>query len=637
MISNQTVEYQKPEEQLSQLFGSYKAEWLKGQMFEFFTEPAYFPELFTQRPCVLIGGRGTGKTTVLKGLSYEGQFALSARPVNDWSYYGLYYCVNMNRVTAFKGPELDDQSWRKLFAHYFNLLMCDLVFRFLAWYKEQSPDSDELGEYDCRKVAESLHLKSASTVSDLARQLELSRLRFEASINNVADKKFPPLSMQGAPIDALLEAVTNLPQFKDKHFFFILDEYENFEDYQQQVVNTLIKHARELYSFKIGVRELGWRRRTTLIESEKLNSPADYVRINIVEKLAGKKFKQFALAVCNGRISRLELPGKIIKDIKEALPGLTEDEEAERLDVLKQVKQIKAKLKRSLSNQKTEVLDEIPPLQVYLLKYWAHGQNQSLEETFNDFLSNRKRWDDRYVNYKHALLYDLKRNKVGIRRYYAGWDVFTRLSAGNIRYLLALVEQSLLLQVRAGGKLSQPTPQRLQTVAAQTVGKDNLTDLEGVSGGLQLTRLLLGLGRIFGVMAAASSGHAPEVNQFRVVDNPNITPKEAAEVDELLKSAVMHLALVRSPGNKLADETETKDYDYMVHPIYSPFFVFSYRKKRKLVLAHSQLIGLIKNHQEAIRDILRSSNRVTEEEIVTVSSLPEQLLLTFEGYYRERK
>ena len=60
--------------QLSQLFGSYKAEWLKEQLFDLFTEPQYFPELMTARPCMLLGGRGTGKTTVLRSLSYEGQF-----------------------------------------------------------------------------------------------------------------------------------------------------------------------------------------------------------------------------------------------------------------------------------------------------------------------------------------------------------------------------------------------------------------------------------------------------------------------------------------------------------------------------------------------------------------------------------
>ena len=97
-----------PQQQLSELFGSYKAEWLKEQMFDLFTEPAYFPELVTQRPCMLIGGRGTGKTTVLRSLSYEGQFALKGHVEHDiptWPYYGFYYRVNTNRVTAFRGPE----------------------------------------------------------------------------------------------------------------------------------------------------------------------------------------------------------------------------------------------------------------------------------------------------------------------------------------------------------------------------------------------------------------------------------------------------------------------------------------------------------------------------------------------------
>ena len=53
--------------------GLYKAEWLDAKLFDLFTEPGYFGGLKTFRPCVLIGGRGTGKTTVLRGLSYEGQ------------------------------------------------------------------------------------------------------------------------------------------------------------------------------------------------------------------------------------------------------------------------------------------------------------------------------------------------------------------------------------------------------------------------------------------------------------------------------------------------------------------------------------------------------------------------------------
>lgn len=63
--------------QAQNLLGLYRAEWLSSKLFDHFNEPGYFSELKTNRPCVLIGGRGTGKTTVLKGLSYDGQFTLN--------------------------------------------------------------------------------------------------------------------------------------------------------------------------------------------------------------------------------------------------------------------------------------------------------------------------------------------------------------------------------------------------------------------------------------------------------------------------------------------------------------------------------------------------------------------------------
>ena len=83
------------DEHLSTLFGDSRAEWLGKRIFDLFAKPAYFPELEQRRPCVLIGGRGTGKTMVLRGLSYQGRQALSnSTSPSDWPYYGLYYKVN---------------------------------------------------------------------------------------------------------------------------------------------------------------------------------------------------------------------------------------------------------------------------------------------------------------------------------------------------------------------------------------------------------------------------------------------------------------------------------------------------------------------------------------------------------------
>ena len=137
----------------------------------------------------------------------------------------------------------------------------------------------------------------------------------------------------------------------------------------------------------------------------------------------------------------------------------------------------------------------------------------------------------------------------------------------------------------------------------------------------QLTKLLLGLGRVFQVMARDAIGHAPEVNQFRMspVDDEDQSNVPTGAVEHLLKSAVMHLALIRPSGTKLGDNADTRDYDYMIHPIYSPYFVFSHRKKRKMVLTGSDLLGLVNSPKPTIRTVLKRNNRTTEE------PLPEQL------------
>jgi len=619
------VEKAAPEaiEQLSQLFGSYKAEWLKEQLFDLFTEPQYFPELVTSRPCMLLGGRGTGKTTVLRSLSYEGQFALSKNRVSsigESKFFGMYYRVNTNRVTAFRGPELEEEGWIRVFAHYVNLLFCDLILRFLQWYELHTDSRLAISDSAYRNITLSLDLPQVSNLRELADQLNASRFKFESYINNIADGNRPRLSMQGAPLDVLMESINALPEFRDRLFFFLLDEYENFEDYQQRVINTLVKHSSQLYSFKIGIKELGWRSRTTLNPNEQLISPADYVRINIPEKLEGEKFSTFALSVCNERMARLRVPSEeTIRDVSTILPGLSEDREADILGIESIIRPIRDDLQAAIGTR----ANEISSLRLFLLASWAEKEAAPLTEVVEENFRDPIKWNMRYDNYKHALLFMIRKGKRGITKYYAGWNTFSQLAACNIRYLLELVDQSLLLHITTGNNLSQPVSVDIQTKAAQKIGEKNLSELQGLSvHGARLTKLLLGLGRIFGVMAANAVGHAPEVTQFHIKENGG----NAEHVEKLLNAAVMHLALLRLVGTKPADEADTRECDYMIHPIFAPFFVFSYRKKRKMLISGSELLKLVEKPQETITEILAANNRAPDD------PLPEQLTL-FESYY----
>jgi len=614
----------------AELFSGYRAEWLGGEIFELFTEPSYFPQLTTSHPCFLVGGRGTGKTTALRCLSYQGQAALrqdNGRNGSPWPYVGMYYRVNTNRVRAFAGPELPETTWIRLFGHYINLEFSELVLRFLEWYGVQHPDAPRLGSDSLRQAAVTLHLNDVSNQAHMIRELELSRLRFEAAINNVADAQHPQLSLQGAPIDLLLGVVKQLPQFMHTSFFFLVDEYENLDPPQQRVLNTLIKHCGALYSFKVSVRELGFTQRSTLNEHEQLVHPADYKLIDITDELRGR-FTHFAAQVCNRRLSNALEAGSRMPDLPSLLPELSPEDEALRLGVSDAVKPVLEGLRgaKELGAGARHWLRTAHPLEVFTLLCRAQAERTTLSAKIQDALQNRETWREQYDNYKYAYLFAIRRSKRGLRKHFAGWSVFCLLAASNIRYLLELVDQAITSHLDSGEDPFTPVSADLQTRAAQATGQKNLRELEGLSlSGAKLTRLLLGLGRVFQVMAEDPIGHTPEVNQFHLSADV-VEPDLRERVSALLREGIMHLALLRYPGSKLQEQGDIRQFDYAVHPVFAPFFGFSYRRKRKIEVSDKDLWNLVESPSDAITTILRRQQRSVEED------LPEQMKLFAEFY-----
>lgn len=614
---------------LNRTLGLYKAEWLNEALFTLFSEPAYFDQLQTPRPCVLIGGRGTGKTTVLRGLSYEGQHALSNAKddVKHWPHYGLYYRVNTNRVTAFKGAELSEDRWAVVFGHYINLIFCQLLLDFVQWYQEKTSQRVALSGRYLRRIAKSLAIGDVADLDELSEEVHLALLDFEAAINTIVDEAPKSISALGAPLDELAEALSTTECLKNKQFFFLIDEFENFEDYQQKVLNTLIKHANSNYTFKVGVRELGWRQRATLNPNEQLTSPADYARISISEWLDEARFNKFAHSVVSSRMASAFLSQhENGLPIESLFPALTELDEAELLLGLDERELLLKRARQALPEGLHEKMARIRVGHLFFLNYWANGDDLGFGENIVSWLEREDLWRMRLTNHMHAALFTIRKGKRGVRKFYCGWDVFVSLADGNIRYLLELVHAAFLKHLENGGRPDSPISPKAQTLAAAEVGKKNLSELEGLSvDGGKLTKLVLSLGRIFQVMASDAKGHAPEVNQFclrdeHVGDRRNELPRR------ILDQAVMHLALDRSTGSKPTSDSDTLEYDYRLHPIFSPLFVFSHRRKRKFVLGSRQLLDLIEKPRDAIREVLAQSNRPDGED------LPDQLQL-FGGFY----
>lgn len=619
-------------ERINALFGSYRAEWLDNKVFDLFSEPRYFPELMTNRPCVMLGGRGTGKTTVLRCLSYEGQFALkqgNLAAFAEHKFFGIFYRVDTNRVTAFKGSERTEDQWTKLFGHYMNLVLGSLFVRFLCWHHRMYPALPVLTQASLKLACTSFQIPIATDLLALAANLRERVVEYEAEINNIAEAAPKHLTIQGAPLDVLTDCARDLAHFQGCQFSFLIDEYENFLDYQQRAFNTLIKHVGNRYTIKIGVKQLGWRVRQTLNGTEQLVSPADYSRISLDERFEGDVFDEFALHVCQTRLKQID-PG-LTTPVDQLFPGIQDEEEAKLLlagnnpftsEQLALIERLTPSIRSKF--EALAVLERI-----FLVSWPENSVPEEFLKAVERYTDGERKIHERYENYKHSLLFALRRGKTGIRKHYAGWDVYTKLASGNIRFFLELVERSLIAHLHDEKPWGAPLALTTQTNTAIGVGRKNLDELEGLDvDGAKLTKLVLGLGRVFQIMAADPIAHAPEVNQFQISGTDS--PADAERAAKLIRSAVNHVALVRMVGSKLSDPGETKDADYAVHPIFSAFFAFSYRKKRKMTLTSDQIISLVDHPKTAIHEILKKSGRSETDD-----TLPEQMTL-FEAYYDSR-
>lgn len=593
---------------LSDLFGSYRAEWSRKDIFRHFSEPSYFSDLVNFRPCVLQGGRGSGKTTALKGLSYQGQYALHDQSVqrfdNEVSYIGLYLRVDTNHVRAFKGGAIDECLWGKLFGHYFNLLFAKEIIDFLMWHSEKGSNDEQMSSDDMRQILKSMCMDATCNSYGEFRAAMVDALcDFQNVINNIGsyDCSKGRLSLIGEPIDFMLSKVKGLRPFGKKIFYLLLDEYENFEDYQQIIVNTMIKHAAENFTFKIGVKEAGWRKKHTLNQDEILYDPADYALVDINKKLGeGDEFFKFAKSVCEKRFEML-LSGQCAFNVETALEDLTVEELALRLgvesrDLTKSFDCVSASLKKQLG--------ELSPLYKFSIAYWAASHGTSLTDEIHKVIENRAAWDTRYDNYKYHFLFKIRTGRGSGRSWhrqmlYCGFETFVKLASNNIRFLMELVYKTFEKHLIGGGDICDVVSAETQTEVTWQIGEKNLAQLECVEAdGPRIVNLLCGLGRVFEKLAKDKEPGTPEVNQFSIEGD-----RDNGDVEDLLSVAVRNLALVRFSGNKL-DGFKTKSYDYCLHPIFAPFFTFSYRRKRKMPISMENLEGLSKDPDKYVAVVL---------------------------------
>jgi hypothetical protein len=615
---------------LQLLFNENRAEWPSEKFKEIFVEPTYLQKLVSMRPCILVGGRGTGKTTALQSLKYDSsleRLSSSGLGFGDLEYLGIHLRMNKNRVRAFSNGGIDINLWSKIFAHYFNLLACLELTKMTIWLEEitgqtlQSEFIDQiLVEFDIsEKIIKSEELK-------VRLQREISKL--QVCVNNPSKLQEITLSIAESPLRVFAEALRNSGLAPNKIIFCCVDEYENLLDYQQGVINTYIKHAEPPLSYKLGVRKNGLRNRNTSDSSDMLRTPDDYSEIEIAEE----GFEYFARAVAEKRLESAKLNGiNIPTNLSDFLENLSFKDEALLLGAERVSKVVLSEL-REKNSELFETFKHKPHSETYFLQYWKEKENADILDLAHDWVDNEVSWKTRISNHGYASLFWLSHGNKGarIKKYYCGDKVFISLPAGNIRYFLELIDNAINYQLEEINYKLPSSEFRLspksQTLAARDVGKRRLDQLEGLADrGVQLKRLVLGIGKVFFEYARSPLGRTPETTSFIVSGES----KDISSITELLNEGVGHLAFEVTPRTKATTNLELKDDEFRLHRIFSAFFEISHRKKRRITFNSKDLLGILDNKPaKAIASLLEG------EEQADIEDLPEQLAF-FSAFYNE--
>lgn len=635
--------------EITNLFSRNRAEEYSSDVWQQFVVPLYFEKidlLEAAKPRIIIGGRGCGKTMLLRYFAHNTQFSprRTAIPANALRSIGLYWRVDTQFSNTMTGRGMPDQKWGEAFDHF---LAISCVLEIVEALKSIEAAPLSLGN---KKPLESLKLTRLSAYDEaigkfeggLGVYLEKKLAEFELWVSN-ASKIKEPIFYPGVNfvLAAIKDVADSIPALSDTVFHVFLDEFENLTIFQQRIINSRIKHSKAPLIFNVAMKKRGFATIQTLGD-ESIVDIADYRRHDLEEYIHENDFVIFAAEVIALHLKLAGLPnvpiiedflrnsdyleGRDCKNYREKLlnfvDGLLPTPSHKRLAagvfddsrLREKLKRITAKaLKARDSNIDPDLfIDEgFPEESIVSFALLSRSRNRPADilEKFSEMAEGGRNdyteWT--HNNFVGCLLY-LYDDSYRECPFYAGFRSFCQLARGNMRHLLELVHKSFSGRI---GQLSNYVDGEIcidestQALAAKQTSIAFLREIRGfgLEGNL-LHSFVLRLGSLFALAHRRVTQSEPEITHFAIKKGG----RNLEKIEEnLLWEAVKWSVLFEVEETKLKEpiERQTSSFEYVLNPIYAPYFNISYRKKRKLELSSEDLGILIRGSYDQVKVLFR--------------------------------
>lgn len=631
------------QEPLNTVFTRNRAEELGSDVWEQFVVPPFFDRLDLQearKPRVIIGGRGCGKTMLLRYLSYHSTFSPVRQPPPSQEalrHVGLYWRADTQFAKILTGRGLPIETWAAAFDHLVGLIASAEVLDSVNAIRRSGVLRDpptasftleKLGAYDPA---------FATTPEEFRREIGVRLTQFEIWAKNVG-KTAEPIFLPGRSLvlDVIGSLTKAIPELGGAIFFLYVDEYENLLEYQQEIINTFLKHSEQPLIFNVAVKRNGFSTLKT-VGGESIMDVADYREHDIEEYLEGADFSIFAAEVLLLTLHRAGWPvpisveelrnpsamderrrkdyqSSVIGYVRNLFPSVSHQELAEEVF---RVPSLRTRLERTiqgaLRTRRIKLSAEVflrptVPMASIVASALLYRDLRA-EDILAELDAAERGEENRFTgrtNWVHnnfvGCLLALHESAYHACALYAGFDAFVLMARGNMRHFLELCHQSLA-DVEANPDNGVPPDHQAQSARHASAGFVGQIRRSGRLGN-RLHSFVLRLGSLFALAHQRPAQSEPEITHFTISGGT----RELGESDiAFLREAVKWSVLFEEDETKQKNPIEeyTKS-EWVLNPIYAPYFGISYRKRRKLQLSTDDFLVLETGTYDQVRELLRT-------------------------------
>ena len=573
-------------------------------------------EIASERTAIFFsGGRGTGKTMLLKHYSMSAQYIRSEKEDINFKdyiikngYVGIYIRFDTPLLIGFDGLGMEQKKWETIFSHFFEMTLCKAFIDALAVMADKRVVTESEVKDVEKRVQDLLGCNHDKNITELSRKLAddinyvndfKSEMIFDA-IEFKPSKIYPLGSLSYNIVKIIKKSCKDL---KKINFLLLLDEYENFLEYEQQIVNTVIKFSNDI-AFRVGMRPMGFHTYATVSNEEFIKEHREYRNIQFDNPLIGKQnnsgYLDFLYGIAEKRLNNVSYFKNSKYNIKKIL-GFKEDPQKEAIEIVQgrtkhideYLKEIEKKYKciNKTFNITSEQLDKLKCTDNPL--YEMQNMRMLLKpfdveyviKSFNDYKNKinseeaRKYKNDYENKYKLSYVFVLRSiYKVESKQYY-GFKDFAYLSSGIVGTFIELCRCSFQYAYFSDKEalLNGCISKDIQTKAALDVAYSEFEQIQRISKvGNYVHCLAKNIGNRFKKRHMDKRISYPETNQFSFVSQQ--LKKDSLE-SQVFNAALLWSVFQKKEGMQQSSIGKFDDEVFILNRIYAPVFQISVRTR----------------------------------------------------------